>query len=71
MPVGMLDAAAFHQGLKNAALNLASLRAGYSVPNNLESIRHHAKAVKLVTNRTADPKEAIADGLLGAVVGFA
>jgi hypothetical protein len=70
MPIGMMDPAAFHQVLSNAALNLASLRAGRSVPENLESIRHHAKAVKLVTQRIANPKEAVADGLLGAVAGF-
>jgi hypothetical protein len=71
LPVGMMDPAAFHQMLSSAYLNLASLRAGRCVLETLESMRHHAKAVELVAKRIADPKEAVTDGLLGAVGGFA
>ena len=51
MPIGMMGPAAFRQVLSSAALNLAYLRARQSAPENLESIRHHAEAVKLVTRR--------------------
>lgn len=71
LPVGMMDSAAFYQVPSNASLNLASLCAGSSVPETLESMRYHAKVAKMVTERISDLKEAILDGLLGAVGGFA
>jgi hypothetical protein len=71
MPVGILDPATFHQVLSNAALNLASLRAKRWVPETLESMRYHAKAVRSINRRIGNRRDALSDGLLGAVIGFA
>ena len=71
LPVGMMDPAAFHQVLSNAAMNLASLRASGNVPETLESLRHHARAVQLVNTRISNRSFATTDGLIGAVIGFA
>lgn len=67
----MQHAAAFHQVLANAALNLASLRAKDSVPELAESLYHHNVAVKIATKELADPERSTSDGLLGTIVAFA
>jgi hypothetical protein len=66
-----MDPAAFYQVLSNAALNLASLRSPVHVPETFESMRHHLRAVQLVNKRITDSRAATADGLIGAVIGFA
>ncbi len=69
-PIGMLDAAAFHQILSNSALHLGSLKTE-GTPETLESIKYHSEAVKSVQERIADPIRGITDGIIVTIIAFA
>jgi hypothetical protein len=71
LPVAMTDAAAFHQILSNAALNLASLRGRDYVPEIHESMLHHTKALNLVKQRMSSSTTATSDSVIAAITAFA
>ena len=70
-PVGMMDPASFNQVLSNAALNIVFLKSMNNPPETFETMKYHAKALKLVNQRIANARTAVADGMIGAVTGFA
>jgi len=71
LPVGLTDAATFHQVLSNAALNIASLRGRESVPESRESIVHHTKAVMLVKQNMSNKLTATSDTVIASITAFA
>jgi hypothetical protein len=71
LPVGMHDAATFHQVLSNAALNLASLRARDLAPETHESMLHHTKAVMLLKNSLSNTRTATSDNVIAGITAFA
>jgi Fungal specific transcription factor domain len=71
LPVGLIDAATFHQVLSNAALNLASLRARDHTPETRESMLHHTKAVMLVKQNMSNKHTATSDSIIASITAFA
>lgn len=71
LPVGLFDAATFHQVLSNAALNLASLRARGRVPETHETMMHHTKAITLVKQKIANKITATGDNVIAGITAFA
>lgn len=71
LPVGMMDAAAFHQVLSNAALNIACLQANELPPETHEAMMHHNKAVQMVMRKMSTLQTSTSDGVIGAIIGFA
>lgn len=71
LPVGMIDAATFHQVLSNAALNLASLRARDRAPETHDSMVHHTKAVTLVKQNMSNKRTATSDSVIASITAFA
>jgi hypothetical protein len=71
LPIGMSHAASFHQVIANASMNLASLRAKDSVPEQREALYHHNIALELAAKELLDPETATSDGLIGSILAFA
>jgi hypothetical protein len=71
-PVGLLDAAAFHQALAVLAIHLPFNRSkdlNKSLDyETTEIIAHHAKAIKMLKLRMEDVNSATSDGTVGTIV---
>ncbi|TAQ91467.1 hypothetical protein B7494_g162 [Chlorociboria aeruginascens] len=70
LPLGLMDAASFHQVLSNAALDLMGLRKNSKIPETIESITHHSLAVKMVAQRVSSLNKATIDGVIAAISGI-
>lgn len=73
LPVGLTDAAAFHQVLANLTVQLDEHRAqGFEVVEyeKKEVLAHHTAALALVHNRLQDPQEATSDGTIATVMAL-
>lgn len=71
LPVGMYDAATFHQVLSNAALNLASLRSRDLPAETHEAMLHHTKAVTLLKKSLSNKRTATSDNVIAGITAFA
>jgi hypothetical protein len=70
MTITMTERSAFHLTLANSALFLTA-EINKRIIENAESIDHYTMAVKLTEKRLQDPIDAISEGVIGTVLGFA
>ncbi|ORY19314.1 hypothetical protein BCR34DRAFT_472425 [Clohesyomyces aquaticus] len=70
-PVGLYDAAAFHNVLSNSRLFILMFHAGsYVSEDDSESLFHHTTALQLVNEKLKDPAHHKSDELIGTVCSF-
>jgi hypothetical protein len=73
LPIGLIDAGAFHQILANTLLYLRRVRPlpeaeKYEVQ---EAQFHQTKALSIVSRKISDPKESTSDGVIATILGLA
>jgi len=72
-PIGLTDAAAFHQVLANLAMQLNRYRApGQTVADyeQREVVTRHTAALHLIQKRMSNPNEATQDGTIATIVAM-
>jgi hypothetical protein len=65
--LGMVDPAAMHIVLANAAMHLNELRGNET--DGATSLAHNAAAIRSVSTRIADNAQNSSDGIMGAILG--